>query len=223
MGASAVGTTYTRSSDISELATRLPTPATAPRVTLPADVEFTTLIQNADAGDSAAAAQLFAAMYRELHTLAQRQLARNGGQLTLGATTLLHEVYLNIADRSAVSFPDRGHFMAYAARAMRGLIIDYARSQRAEKRGGGFHITGIGDTDPSSPERTASTALDALGEALDTLAAGAPALAGLVDLHFFCGFSFVEIAEMRAVSERTIQRDWRKARLLLHNFLGESG
>lgn len=199
-----------------------PSPTTTPRVTLPADVEFTTLIQNADAGDSAAAAKLFAAMYSELHTLAQRQLARNGAQLTLGATTLLHEAYLNIADRSAVRFPDRGQFMAYAARAMRGLIIDYARSQRAEKRGGGFHITGIGDTDPSSPEASASTSLDALGEALDTLATGAPALANLVDLHFFCGFSFTEIAEMRAVSERTVQRDWRKARLLLHNFLGAS-
>ena len=161
-------------------------------------------------------------MYRELHTLAERQLARNSGQLTLGATTLLHEVYLNIADRSKVRFPDRGHFMAYAARAMRGLIIDYARSQRAEKRGGAFHITGIGDADPASPESNPSSALDALGEALDTLAAGEPKLAGLVDLHFFCGFSFTEIAEMRAVSERTVQRDWRKARLLLHNFLRDS-
>lgn len=191
-------------------------------MTLPADVEFTTLIQSADAGDSEAAAKLFTAMYRELHALAQRQLSRNGGQLTLGATTLLHEAYLNIVDRATVSFPDRGHFMAYAARAMRGLIIDYARSQRAEKRGGRFHITGIGDSDPSNPEPNAAAPLDALGEALDTLAAGAPELAGLVDLHFFCGFSFTEIAEMRGVSERTVQRDWRKARLLLHNFLGEA-
>ncbi len=215
-------TTYTPGSDASELAARSLAPTTTPRVTLPADIEFTTLFQHADAGDSGAAATLFAAMYRELHTLAQRQLARNGGQLTLGATTLLHEAYLDIADRSAVRFPDRGHFMAYAARAMRGLIIDYARSQRAEKRGGGFHITGIGDTDPSSPQPHTSTALDALGEALDTLATEAPTLAGLVDLHFFCGFSFSEIAEMRAVSERTVQRDWRKARLLLHTFLGAS-
>ncbi len=194
-----------------------------PQTTSRADVEFTTLIQHANGGDREAAAQLFAAMYHELHTLAQRQLARNGGPLTLGATTLLHEVYLNIADRSAVHFADRGHFMGYAARAMRGLIIDYARSQRAEKRGGAFHITGIGDLDPSGPDPHASTPLDALGDALDTLAAGAPALAGLVDLHFFCGFSFTEIAEMRAVSERTVQRDWRKAKLLLYNFLGEFG
>jgi len=216
-------TRYTPISPASDRSDRPPTPTTTPRVTLPADVEFTTLIQQADAGDSVAAARLFAEMYRELHTLAQRQLARNDGQLTLGATTLLHEVYLNIADRSTVSFPDRGHFMAYAARAMRGLIIDYARSRRTEKRGGAFHITGLGDSDASSPEPDVSTALDALGEALDTLAAAAPALAGLVDLHFFCGFSFAEIAEMRAVSERTVQRDWRKARLLLHDFLGESG
>ena len=82
------------------------------------------------------AEDLFALLYRELHTLAGRHLHRQGAGFTLGTTTLLHEVYLNLADRSQVHFPDRARFLGYASRAMRGLIIDYARRRSAGKRGG---------------------------------------------------------------------------------------
>ncbi len=188
------------------------------------DTVLAALIREADTGEPAAAQRLFAALYDELHRLAQRQLARNGGQLTLGTTTLLHEAYLNIAERSGVEFPDRAHFMAYAARAMRGLIIDYSRRKQAQKRGGEFHITGIGDTGVIPGGEQADTAhLEALGLALEELRAIDPALSELVDLHFFCGFSLGEIGAMRGVSERTAQRDWRKARLLLHHVLREDG
>lgn len=178
------------------------------------------LIRNADSGDPLAADLLFAALYDELHRLAERQLGRSGNHLTLGATTLLHEAYLNIVDRSGTSFPDRAHFMAYTARAMRGLIIDYGRNRRTQKRGGEFHITGIDDAMRIAAQDTAGlTQLEALGEALADLSLLDPPLAELVDLHFFCGFGFGEIATMRGVSERTIQRDWRKARLLLHRVM----
>ena len=188
------------------------------------DMALAALIREADTGEPAAAQRLFAALYDELHRMAQRQLARNGGQLTLGTTTLLHEAYLNIAERSGVEFPDRAHFMAYAARAMRGLIIDYSRRQQAQKRGGEFHITGIGDTGVLPVGDQADSAqLEALGLALEDLRALDPALSELVDLHFFCGFSLGEIGTMRGVSERTAQRDWRKARLLLHHVLREDG
>lgn len=188
------------------------------------DTALAALIREADTGDPAAAERLFAALYDELHRLAQRQLARNGGELTLGTTTLLHEAYLNIAERSGVQFPDRAHFMAYAARAMRGLIIDYSRRQRAQKRGGEFHITGIGDTGVLPVgDQADSQQLEALSLALEELRALDPALSELVDLHFFCGFSLGEIGAMRGVSERTAQRDWRKARLLLHHVLREDG
>jgi len=188
------------------------------------DTVLAALIREADTGEPAAAQRLFAALYDELHRPAQRQLARNGGQLTLGTTTLLHEAYLNIAERSGVEFPDRAHFMAYAARAMRGLIIDYSRRKQAQKRGGEFHITGIGDTGVIPVGEQADTAhLEALGLALEELRAIDPALSELVDLHFFCGFSLGEIGAMRGVSERTAQRDWRKARLLLHHVLREDG
>jgi RNA polymerase sigma factor (TIGR02999 family) len=181
------------------------------------------LVQTADAGDPEAAGTLFATLYNELHEIAERELRRGGSELTLGTTTLLHEAYLNLASRDGIRFADRGHFLAYAARAMRGLMIDYARRRRAKKRGGEFHITAgtseeaIANSDPASAEP--AEPLERLGEALDTLAQVDPALANLVDLHFFCGFPLVEIAALRGVSERTVQRDWRKARLLLHRTL----
>jgi RNA polymerase sigma factor (TIGR02999 family) len=166
----------------------------------------------AERGDVAATAELFAALYRELHRVARRQLHANASGLTLGATTLLHEAYLDLSQRG-LAFPDRARFFSYAARAMRGLIIDYVRERRAVKRGGLFHLTTLDTaTAESVPE---IDDLGPLGAALDALAIAEPALAELVELKFFCGFSFVEIAAMRGVSERTVQRDWNKARLLL--------
>ena len=176
------------------------------------------LITSVEAGDRAAADDLFAALYSELHRLAKGQLARSGGNLTLGTTTLLHEAYLELARRDVAAFPDRGRFMAYASRAMRGLIIDYARSRQALKRGGQFEITQL-DTDVS--ERLVDHAdLTRIGEALDGLAAVDPRLVQVVDLKFFCGFTFGEIAAMLGITERTVQRDWEKARIYLHNAMG---
>ena len=180
------------------------------------------LIDDADAGSASASEQLFAALYDELHRLAGVQLARNGPGLSLGTTTLLHEAYLALAGREGVHFPDRARFMAYASRAMRGLIIDHARRSRAQKRGGGaFEITlGAGEGDVPAADATADhPELERLSEALDELVAVDPALAQLVDLHFFCGFSLAEVAAMRDVSPRTAQRDWNKARLILHDVL----
>jgi RNA polymerase sigma factor (TIGR02999 family) len=102
---------------------------------------------------------------------------------------------------------------------MRGLIVDYARNRRALKRGGAFEITAL---DTNVAEAAADqTQIVEIGEALDALAAAEPALAQLVDLKFFCGFSFGEIAAMRGVSERTVQRDWEKARIYLRQTLRE--
>ena len=183
--------------------------------------DFEALIRRADQADQAAADTLFALLYQELHRLAEHHLRRGGPSLTLGTTTLLHEAYLNIAGRENVAFVDRPRFLGYASRAMRGLVIDYARSRRAKKRGRQFEIT-LEDHEPSPRQAMQSAAeLERLGDALDELAEIEPALAELVDLHFFCGFSFGEIAVLRQVSERTVYRDWRKARLLLrHGLLG---
>ena len=157
---------------------------------------------------------LFSALYEDLHRLARRELARNGSAMSLGVTTLLHEAYLDLAGRSGPSFPDRPRFMGYAARVMRGLIIDHVRAGHAQKRGGQFEITSA-RTDIVENIATARE-LTEVSDALDELAKTDPTLAELVDLKFFCGFSFAEIAAMRGISERTAQRQWEQARIYLH-------
>jgi RNA polymerase sigma factor (TIGR02999 family) len=174
------------------------------------------LIAAAEGGDRAAASTLFTSLYRELHRVAARQLRLGASGATISATTLLHECYLNMAARDTM-FPDRARFIAYAARAMRGLIVDYIRERRALKRGGEFHLTAINTEIADSVPAEEDTMR--LGDALDQLAGTDAALAELVELKFFCGFSFADIAAMRGVSERTVQRDWQKARLLLHQVL----
>jgi len=176
------------------------------------------LIVAADGGNAASAEALFATLYQELHRLARRQLRGGSAGASLGATTLLHECYLDMAGRAA-AFPDRQRFIAYAARAMRGLIVDYVRERRAQKRGGEFHLTAL-DTDVAGSVAEVDDTVR-LGDALDQLLVTDAALAELVELKFFCGFSFAEIAAMRGVSERTVQRDWQKARLLLHHALSD--
>ncbi len=182
---------------------------------------ISSLIAAAESGDRAAPGTLFAALYSELHRLARRQLARNAADMTLGTTTLLHEAYLDIARREGSVFPDRGRFMAYAARVMRNVIIDHVRNRKAHKRGGQFELTSLQSevADPAAGER----GLARIGDAVDALAGVDPALAQVVDLKFFCGFSFAEIAAMRGVSERTVQRQWEKARLYLHDAIGDGG
>ena len=173
------------------------------------------LIERADHGESAAVEELFASLYAELHRLAEHQLRRGAPDATLGTTTLLHEAYLDLANRNGLRFPDRGRFFAYASRAMRGLLMDYLRRRRAKKRGGEFQLTQFDEDAVSADD---AQLLD-LGPALDELGALDPSLAELVDLHFFCGLSFAEIASLRNVSERTVLRDWRAARLLLSRAL----
>jgi RNA polymerase sigma factor (TIGR02999 family) len=178
------------------------------------------LIVSAEGGDAQAAAALFTALYSELHRMAQKQLARSAGDMTLGTTTLLHETYLDMAQREGTLFPDRARFMGYAARVMRALIIDHVRNRKARKRGGGFEMTAL----PSELRDAAAeaTKLAGLGEAVDALARVDPVLAEVVDLKFFCGFSFAEIAAMRGLSERTVQRHWQKARLFLHEEIDDA-
>lgn len=169
-----------------------------------------------------AAEALFDSLYAELHRLARRELRRRGSMGGLGVTTVLHEAYLSMSGGTGGKvFADPGRFMAYASRVMRGLIIDDVRRRRSAKRGGLFEITSLG-TDHG--ERTPhAEALTRISDALDELARVEPDLAEIVDLKFFCGFSFIEIAAMRGVSERTIQRNWEKGRLYLHHAIAREG
>ena len=177
------------------------------------------LFDKAGAGNPIAAEQLFTALYDELHRLARHNVRKGDAALTLGATTLLHEAYLNIATQGDIVFPDRVRFLAYASRAMRHLVIDFGRRRQAIKRGREFEITLSGDEPPPSGAAELGRELERLGDVLDELSSVEPELTQLVDLHFFCGYTFAEIAAFRDVSERTVQRDWRKARLLLQHAL----
>ena len=174
---------------------------------------LSTLIAAAERGEKAAADALFSALYSELRRLARYELARHGAPMSVSATTLLHKAYIEMAENNGTSFADRKRFMGYASRVMRGLIIDHARSRSAQKRGGQFEITSLeAEIESAADEHK----LVQISQALDELAKAEPELAEIVDLKFFCGFSFAEIGAMRDVSERTIQRQWEKARIYLH-------
>ena len=178
---------------------------------------LSSLVESLEREQDGGSDSLFTSLYADLHRMARRELAKRGTGMTLGATTLLHEAYLDMSGTRREAFPDRNRFMAYASRVMRGLIIDYARSRQAQKRGGLFEISSM-NTDVAEVVADGEE-LTRIGEALDELATVDPRLAQVVDLKFFCGFSFAEIAAMQSVSERTVQRDWEKARIYLHQAL----
>lgn len=184
-----------------------------------AETTISSLIGEVERGDTLAADTLFAALYAELHRLAKRELVRHGAPVSLSPTTLLHQAYLDISQREGPSFPDRARFMGYAARVMRGLIIDHARRRQALKRGGQFEITQL-RTD-SGESIADDRELTRISDALDQLAKIEHALSEIVDLKFFCGFSFGEIASLQGLSERTVRRKWEKAQIYLRRSLRE--
>jgi len=175
---------------------------------------ISSLTSAAETADNSVTDALFSTLYSELHRLAKRELARQWSPVGMSVTTLLHEAYVDMVAHDDLSFPDHAHFIGYAARVMRGLIIDHVRSHHAIKRGGEFVIISL-ETDVARNYADAKE-LSLISDVLDQLAKTDPALAQVVDLRFFCGFSFAEIAAMQKLSERTVQRKWEKARIYLH-------
>lgn len=168
-------------------------------------------------GDDSAANELFRITYQDLRRLARVQLARRRSDETLATTALVHEVYVRFAERSSLSLVDRQHFLALAARAMRQILVDHVRRKVAAKRGAGLRGT-LPVTDAASPPAFTVDVL-ALDTALDELASLNPRQARVVELRFFAGLEFEEIAELLSVSSRTAKRDWHHARLFLHHAL----
>ena len=182
--------------------------------------EITQWLDAARAGDRAALDRVLGTLYHELHAMARRQLAGQYGQ-TLDATALVHEAYLKLIGRRDVRFDDRAHFFAYAASAMRSVVVDYARQRLAQKRGGDLHrVTDLPD-DLESALRVDDETLG-LDAALTKLAAIDPKLAQVVELRYFGGLSELEIAGLLERSERSIRRDWQKARMFLLASLKEA-
>jgi len=181
--------------------------------------EITQWLDAARGGDRGALDRVLGTLYNELHSMARRQLAGQYGQ-TLDATALVHEAYLKLIGRRDVQFDDRAHFFAYAASAMRSVVVDYARQRLAQKRGGDLHrVTEL----PDDVEGGLRLDEDMLGldTALTKLAAVDPKLAQVVELRYFAGLSEQEIAELMKRSERSIRRDWQKARMFLLASLGD--
>ncbi len=179
--------------------------------------EFTRLLAAARGGEAGASERLFELVYDDLRQLAARHVrsARPGhGPST---TSLVHEAFLRLARRGDLPFNDRVHFFAVVSRAMRQIVIDDARSRKAGKRGGGAPVIDLEKVAVAAPAPDAPPEdLLALDAALAILEAEEPRLAQVVEWHFFGGLTFLEIAESLDVSERTVLRDWRAARALLH-------
>jgi RNA polymerase sigma factor (TIGR02999 family) len=177
--------------------------------------EITELLARSARGDAAAMDAVFAQVYPELRRLAAAQLGR--GDNTLTPTALVHEAYLRLLGASTLSLSGRRHFFACAARAMRNIVIDHLRAASADKRGSGMApvtLEGVGDFGAESPGL--SPQLLDLGEALDALDAISERQREVVELHFFAGLGYADIAELHECSERTVIREWQRARAFLH-------
>ena len=164
-------------------------------------------------GRAAALDDLMPLVLGELRRLAQHFFLREPPDHTLQATALVNEVYLHLKGRRQVSWRDRGQFFGYAARTMRRLLVDHARSRWADKRGGGVRPLPLEGLDAAAPER--SLELIALDRALEELAALDARQARIVELRCFAGLTEIEIAALLAMSERTVRRDWLTAKLWL--------
>jgi len=183
-------------------------------------LETTQLIAAARAGDKAAEARLFKATYEDLHRMAQRHLLRSGADIAR-AQSLVHEVYLRMAGADAGP-NDRQHFFALASRAMRQIVVDHVRKRGAIKRGDGQAALSLDEV--PEPALTALIAgrddeLLGLDAALGRLERFDEGLARLVELHFYGGLGFVELAEVLGRAERSLKRDWAKAKAFLYRDL----
>ena len=179
---------------------------------------MTRLLEAAVAGDSDALERLVPLMYEDLRRVARRQLDREGGGHTLETTALVHEAYLKLAGGGTLSATSRAHFLAIAARAMRQVLVDYARRRKAAKRGGGVISVTLGD-EPTPVDASAEDLL-ALDEALQQLD---PRQRQVIECRFFGGMEEKDIAAALNVSERTVRRDWVKARAWLYQALYSGG
>jgi len=181
--------------------------------------EVTALLVALRQGDGSALDRLFPVVYDELRLLAHRQLRRHRPGDTLNTTALVHEAYLKLTDGEEPGWNDRNHFFAVAATAMRHILVDAARRRSATKRGGGVAALSLDEARVGLAARSAEVI--AVDQALHSLGRFDDRLVRTVELRFFAGMSVEETAEVLEVSERTVKRDWRKARAFLYRTLAE--
>ena len=172
------------------------------------------LFARVEQGDAAAKDALFAHCYPELKRLAHMRLTHTTHSATLDTTALVHDVYLKLANMGGIATTSRGHFMAYAARTMRSLIIDIIRSRGAEMHGGNATHLSL-DTDLSDRLAADEVSVLDIHGTLDQLAEVDPRLVQVVEMRYFAGFTDDEIAAALGINARTVTRDWQRAKVLL--------
>ena len=182
--------------------------------------EVTQILRDWQSGDKSAAERLFPLVYDELKRQARKYLRRERVNHTLQPTALVHEAYLRLIDQTGLTAETRTHFFAVAARLMRQILVDHARTRNAEKRGGAAERFSIEDIE-ILPDQSAADLLE-LDEALQRLEAIDERKCRVVDLRFFGGLSENEIAEVLGVSEKTVRRDWHFAKLWLFRELSQN-
>ena len=184
--------------------------------------EVTELLRAARSGDAAAAEALYRAVYGDLKRIARRQLGRRDAASTLTTTALVHEAYLRLARPGSLDLNDRTHFFSLAARAMRQILVDHARKRMADKRGGGVLALELDEGRVGAADDRADV-LVALDGALEKLERVDDRLARLVEWRFFGGMTFEEAAAGIGVSDRTLKRDWKRAKAFLYRELSREG
>ena len=181
------------------------------------DTAITTLIRQAQAGDAEAAKALFESLYGELRKMARMRLVQRRRGTLLDTTSLVHESFLRLSNLGQIRVEDRSHFLAYAAHVMRSVMVDFARHRMRKRRGGDLQRVPLSEnlalSDHSNPE------IVRVHDALDELKHYGERLVQVVEMRYFAGMTDAQIAEALGVTDRTVRRDWEKARVLLSEAL----
>ncbi len=181
---------------------------------MPQAQTFTQILRASRAGSGRAVDRLFSLLYAELRRVAHAQLAASPPGGTLNTTALINEAYLRLVDQAEADWEDRAHFIAYASRTMRTIVVDYARRRGATKRGG--HLARVTFEERDLPVDTQAELMLAVDDALTRLAEVSERLSRIVECRFFGGMSIDETATALGVSDRTVRRDWVKAKTWLY-------
>ncbi|MDT7816421.1 MAG: hypothetical protein QOH35_5588 [Acidobacteriaceae bacterium] len=184
------------------------------------DNSITALLAELSAGNRDVESRLIPQVYGELRRLAANYMRSERGNHTLQPTALVNEAYTRLVQQPQIPWQSRAHFFATASHLMRHILVDHARARRAGKRGGLQRQVTLDDALLPSSERTMDVLI--LDEALENLAQFDPRQARIVELHFFSGLTFAEIALVLKVTERTVKRDWSMARAWLKGELSKS-